>query len=176
MHINRGDLYRLLTRRFKFADKEDAIDAVQSAVAATWEVAILREPPRNPQAYSTVVAYRVMGRMIEQRRRFRRPRMDLRMGVVDPDYLEGPLLTTDESETAYDAHAVLEALPLNHADVLRRHYLEGKPLEELARTDGVSPECMRKRHERAIKYARKLFVTREEGGVTSDEGRVTSDK
>lgn len=162
MHINRSELYRLLTRRFVYVDSEDVVDAVQTAVATTWEVAILREPPRNPQAYSTVVAYRVMGRMIEHRRRFFRPYHDLRFGTQDNDGIDMALLTVEDNDVTVDAHAVLEALPANHADVLRRHYLEGKPLEELARTDGVTPECMRKRHERAIKCARKLFVTSDE--------------
>lgn len=162
MRINRSELYRMLTRRFKYVDTEDVVDAVQTAVATTWEVAILREPPRNPQAYSTVVAHRVMCRMIEHRRRFFRPYQDLRFGTPDADVMDPSLLTVDDADSTVDAHTVLESLPVIHADVLRRHYLEGRPLEEIARLEGVTAECMRKRHERAIKHARKLFVTSDE--------------
>ncbi|MEY3387211.1 MAG: Sigma-70, region 4 [Bacteroidota bacterium] len=161
MHIDRSELYRLLTRRFNYVDSDDVVDAVQTAIATTWEVAILREPPRNAQAYSTVVAYRAMCRTIEYRRRFYRPRNEMRFGTPDPDYVEGPLLISDDSETTYDAHAVLESLPANQAEILRLHYLEGKPLEELARHAGVTAECMRKRHERALKHARKIFSKKE---------------
>jgi DNA-directed RNA polymerase specialized sigma24 family protein len=49
-------------------------------------------------------------------------------------------------------------MPENYAVVLRKHYMEGLPLEEIARQEGVSGECIRKRHERALRYARKLFA------------------
>ena len=41
---------------------------------------------------------------------------------------------------------------------MRMHYLEGYTLEEAATKIGVTPECLRKRHERALKWARKKFA------------------
>lgn len=159
MDIDRTELYRYLTRRYSYVDVEEVQDAVQSAIAATWEVSVLREPPRNAQAYSTVVAHRMLIRQIEYRRRHMRPSYSLPNGWDDLIELAPPPISSRCVEAQVDAQTVLEALPCHYAEILRRHYLDGKTLDELARTDGVTPECMRKRHERAIKCARKMFVT-----------------
>lgn len=157
MHIDRSELYRYLTRRYSYVDAEEVNDAVQSAIVATWEVSVLREPPRNAQAYSTVVAHRTLLRYIEYRRRHIRPVRDEETGWEALESLGAATSPASATESIVDAHAVLETIPTHYADVLRRHYLEGHTLEELAKADGITPECMRKRHERAIKCARKMF-------------------
>lgn len=159
MDIDRSELYRYLTRRYSYVDVEEVRDAVQSAIAATWERSVLREPPQNLQAYSTVVAQRMLMRQIEYRRRHLNPSGILQNGWDDVGYLGHAPVTSRSAEANVDAQTVLKALPDHYASVLRRHYLDGHTLEELAHSEGVTPECMRKRHERAIKCARKMFVT-----------------
>lgn len=161
MEIDRSELYRYLTRRYSYVDVEEVRDAVQSAIAATWERSVLREPPQNVQAYSTVVAQRMLMRQIEYRRRHLNPTGILQNGWDDVGYLGYSSITSRDAEASVDAQTVLNALPDRYANILRRHYLDGHTLEELAHNEGVTPECMRKRHERAIKCARKMFANEE---------------
>lgn len=158
MDIDRSEIYRYLTRRYAYVDVEEVRDAVQSAVAATWERSVMREPPQNIQAYSTVVAHRMLLRQIEYRRRHLSPSGMMANGWDDIGYFGHSAASPRTAEANVDALTVLKALPDHYSSILRRHYLDGMTLEELAESDGVTPECMRKRHQRAIRYARKMFV------------------
>jgi DNA-directed RNA polymerase specialized sigma24 family protein len=100
-------------------------------------------------------------RQIEYRRRHLNPTGILQNGWDDVGHLGHAPVTSRGAEASVDAQTVLKALPDHYASILRRHYLDGLTLEELANTEGVTPECMRKRHERAIKYARKIFSKEE---------------
>lgn len=158
MIVDRNELYRVLTRKYYGAMRDDVHEAVQHAVVATYEASVLREPPHNVQAYVTTVASRALARSRAYSRRFVHPERDTFDGWASFEGLASPLVVVEQHDPTMDASIVIKAMPENYALVLRQHYIEGLPLEEIARQAGVSAECMRKRHERALKHARKLFV------------------
>jgi RNA polymerase sigma factor (sigma-70 family) len=57
-----------------------------------------------------------------------------------------------------DAASILTSLPSHYAEVLRMHYLEGLTLDETSRRLGCTAQSVRKRHERALRWARKRFA------------------
>ncbi|MBL0321240.1 MAG: sigma-70 family RNA polymerase sigma factor [Ignavibacteria bacterium] len=156
--VDRSELYRHLTRRYAGALPDDVHEAVQYAVVVAYETSVMREPPYNLQAYVTTVANRVMSRHAANARRFVHPERDGTDGWSPFEDRDSPLVTTEDHETTVDAGRVIGAMPDTYAEVLRKHYMLGLPLEEIARQEGVSGECIRKRHERALRYARKLFL------------------
>jgi RNA polymerase sigma factor (sigma-70 family) len=127
---------------------DDVHEAIQYAVVVAYEASMAREPLLNVQAYVTTVAHRALARTALERRK-------MMTMETPPEEHEG---TSEVHDDRVDAHAILGVLPPRYADVLRRHYLEGLPLEDIAREDGVSGPSVRKRHERAIKLARRLFA------------------
>jgi RNA polymerase sigma factor (sigma-70 family) len=99
----------------------------------------------------------MLSRQLQRQRRFLYPDHDPFLPWKD---LEGaPQVSKIENhESVIDVADILEQAPDTYAEVLRLHYLEGLPLEEAAEKLGVSGACLRKRHERALKWARKHFA------------------
>ncbi len=160
MTVDRNELYRYLTRKYRSASTDDVHDAVQYAVVVAYEASTLREPPQNVQAYITTVASRALARSYTKSRNI--VRSEPQQGDVW-DYAVGYgalKAERDVHDAAVDASSVLHALPATYAEVLRKHYLEGLSFEEIGRNEGVAGAAVRKRHERALKHARKMFAER----------------
>ncbi len=148
MQVDRNELYRLLTRRYVGTLADDVHEAIQYAVVVAYEASMAREPLQNVQAYVTTVAHRALARTATERRKV--------MSVKHlPEEQQG---APEAHDDRVDANVILGVLPPRYAEVLRRHYLEGLPLEDIARDEGVSGPSIRKRHERALKLARRLFA------------------
>lgn len=159
MKVNRGELYRFLSRRYSAASPDDVDEAIQHAVTVTYEMSVLREAPNNAQAYVTTVATRALARTVSRTRSMVHPDRDVEYGWMPYEHVASPLVVVPSHDDAVDASTVLARLPELDAALLRRHYLEGIPFEEIARELELTPECVRKRHERALKRARSLFAS-----------------
>jgi RNA polymerase sigma factor (sigma-70 family) len=153
------DLYRVLRRQFPRVDQEDLVEAVREAVVVSYlSDHQLQGGIRNVEAFSTIVARRSLGRELRRQRRLVHPDRAEQYGWDEIDVQTRTMI--DEEATcaaAIDASDIMEAMPDNYAEVMRMHYMEGLTLEEAAQRAGVTSECMRKRHERAIKWARRRF-------------------
>lgn len=159
MQVNRGELYRFLSRRYSAASSDDVDEAIQHAVTVTYEMSVLREAPNNAQAYVTTVAARTLARTVARSRSMVHPDRDEEYGWMPYERTSSHLVVVPSHENDVDASTVLSRLPEQDAALLRRHYLEGMPFEEIARELDLKPECVRKRHERALKRARSLFAS-----------------
>lgn len=154
------DLYRVLRRQFPRADHDDVVEAVREAEVVNY-LADIRAggSVRNVEAFSTVVAQRSLGREMRRQKRLLRPDV---VEHIDWDQIEmmRQTLPNEEETTAatIDAHDIMDAMPDIYAQVMQLHYLEGLTLDEAAKRIGVSAQCIRKRHERALKWARKRFA------------------
>ena len=160
MEVNRSELYRFLTRRYSAATPDDVDEAIQHAVTVTYEMSVMREAPNNAQAYVTTVAARALARTVTRTKSMVHPDRDDEYGWMPYERASSPLVVIPAHEDVVDASTVLAGLPEQDAALLRRHYLDGMPFEEIAREWDLKPECIRKRHERALKRARSLFVSR----------------
>ena len=155
MEINNGDIYLALRRRFTRADDADINDAVAVAHVATWEARETGVALRNVNAFATCVAKRAIGRQIRRSVRNVYPDRDEATTWDRVTTITNSLEVLEDHATNITAHDVVETAPEKYSEVLRLHYLEGYTLNEAAECAGVTPECMRKRHERALKWARK---------------------
>lgn len=157
-----ADVYRRYERLFPHCSPDDVDDAMSvAAIAAYHSVHTAREPINDAPAFQ----YRVMSRFLIRatKRRYRFVFPDQAESATGWDAIEdvrdeGRLLETTETlEDRLETEAILDHLPAHYAQVLNLHYLEGYTLEEAAHKVGVSGPCMRKRHERALKVARKIM-------------------
>lgn len=158
MERSTGFLYRLLTRQYAGVDKEDVRDAIGTAQLVTYERAMmLREPVLNEEAFLTCVARRTLNVMVKRKKRhvFPQDGGDEGWAMFEREYLVNE--PTEELDAIIESNHLLEVLPENYAEVLRLHYLEGITLDEASKRVGVSAECMRKRHERALRLARRML-------------------
>ena len=73
MEIDKSELYRMITRTFPRSHFDDVHDVIQATMAYAWERSQLREQPLNAQAYATVIAKRMMLKLVMQRRRYLYP-------------------------------------------------------------------------------------------------------
>lgn len=149
MEIDLGAFYRTLARSFRTVDRCDLADAIATSQAVVWEVRDQGTVVHNVEAYCTTIARRYLSREI------RRQRKHAALDLLDPEVWE--TMTMEEPEVLVDAHEVLEQAPEMFAEIMRLHYLEGRPFEDIARVLQISPEAARKRHERALKWARRTF-------------------
>ena len=106
----------------------------------------------------TTVAKRSLSREIRRQRRMVRPDNGehITWERVERERIE-PLDQESVHATAIDAADIMQAMPPTYAEVMRLYYLEGLTHEQVAERIGISHACVRKRHERAIKWARKTF-------------------
>jgi len=151
-------LYRLLTRQFAGVDKEDVRDAIGAAQLVTCERAMMaREPVLNEEAFMTCVARRALNVSVKRKKRLQYPQDagDEGWAIFEREYLYNE--PSETLDATVDSRRLLETLPHSYAEVLRLHYLEGITLDEASRRLGITAECMRKRHERALRMARRLL-------------------
>ena len=157
MEINAAEIYTNLSRRFSRVSPDDLDDAIAESHAVAWQARESGVVLHNVDAFCTVVAKRSLSRVMQRQRRSLYPDHD---PLVAWEELEGgsAIAVEEDQDARIDANDVLEEAPDLYAEVLRLHYLEGHTLEDAARTLGVSGACIRKRHERALKWARKHFA------------------
>jgi len=157
MEIDAAQIYATLHRRFERAEHEDIQDAVAESHATAWIAREAGKVLHNVDAFCTVVAKRALSRELQRQVRQIYPDRDHYVQWSD---LEGgsSLSEPPVAEEQFDAQTMLEEAPERYAEVLRLHYLEGKSLEEAARILGISSACIRKRHQRALQWARRRFV------------------
>ncbi len=151
-------LYRLLTRQFVGVDREDVRDAIGAAQLVTCERAMMaREPVLNEEAFMTCVARRALNVAVKRKKRHQFPQEggDEGWAIFEREYLY--VEPAEEIDAVVESHRLFEKLPTRYAEVLRLHYLEGITLDEASKRLGVTAECMRKRHERALRMARRMF-------------------
>lgn len=151
-------LYRLLTRQFVGVDKEDVRDAIGTAHLVTCERAMMaREPILNQEAFMTCVARRALNVAVKRKKRHQFPQDGGNEGwaMFEREHLY--IEPAEQIDAVVESHRLFESLPVSYAEVLRLHYLEGITLDEASKRLGVTPECMRKRHERALRMARRLL-------------------
>lgn len=158
MEVHLGEVYATLARRYDRAPKEDIEDAVAMAHVATWQAHDSGVPLRNVDAFATCVAKRSLGRIVKNGLRNVHPDSSDGFDWETVSTTNDRLHDKQDPYTELTAQAIVQAAPESYAEVMRLHYLEGYSLEEAAKLIGVSPECFRKRHERALKWARKKFV------------------
>ena len=158
MERSSGYLYRLLTRQFVGADKEDVRDAIGTAQLVACERTMMaREPVMNQDAFMTCVARRVLNSSVKRKRRHQFPQEggDEGWAMFEREHLY--IEPAEQMDAVVESQMLFESLPVSYAEVLRLHYLEGITLDEASKRLGVTPECMRKRHERALRMARRLL-------------------
>lgn len=151
-------LYRLLTRQFVGVDREDVRDAIGTAELVTCERAMMaREPIVNQEAFMTCVARRALNVAVKRRKRHQFPQEGGEEGwaMFEREYLY--VEPAEAMDAGVESRRLLESMPASYAEVLRLHYLEGITLDEASKRLGVTPECMRKRHERALRMARRML-------------------
>ena len=157
MEIDRDDIYIALYRRFGQTDLADIDDAVSTSHIAAWRARESGTAIYNVQAFCTCVAKRALIRNIEWQRRHIYPDRDEMVDWAGVHSMDKALQHDDDIETKVDAGVILDTAPDLYSDILRMYYLEGKTLEEVASIMNLTPECVRKRHERALKWARSFF-------------------
>ena len=150
-------VYRTLYRRYDSADPDDIDDAVATADVVAWQAREGGVELRNADAYRTLVAKRTLGHALKRLRKHVYPDRDESLGwstIPDADVSK---YGNEDPAIALDANGIIDKAPVNYAEVLRLHYLEGLTFEDAATRLGVTAECLRKRHERALKWAKKKF-------------------
>lgn len=157
MEVDKSELYRMITRTFPRSMYDDVHDIIQATVVQSWEKQHVHEPPENQQAYATVVAKRMMLKLVLHRQRFVYPDRETTHSWETLQEEQGCLRSEQNVEQDIDVQCVLRVLPDHYAMILKRHYLEGTPLRQIADELDVSPPAMRKRHQRALTLAREYF-------------------
>lgn len=169
-------LYRLLSRQFAGVDRDDVQDAISTAQLVRFERTLtLREPVLNEEAFMTCVARRALNVAVKRKNRHYFPQEAGEEGwaMFEREYMY--FEPEAELDASLESKRLLESMPSNYAEVLRMHYLEGITLDEASKRVGVTPECMRKRHERALRMARRALGATYAGKrtATPDEGKLT---
>ncbi len=156
MEINAAEIYTHLVRRYSRVELDDVDDAIAESRAAAWQAREAGVVLHNVDAFCTVVARRSLSRVMQRQRRALYPDHDPLVAWED---LEGgsAIAVEEDEDVRIDAREILNQAPEIYAEVLRLHYLEGLSFEEAAKQLGVSGACLRKRHERALKWARERF-------------------
>lgn len=139
------------------ADPDDIDDAVAVADAVAWQAREGGVELRNADAYRTIVAKRALGHALKRQRKHVYPDRDDSIAWSTIPEAEVSAYGYEDPSIPIDARGIISQAPVNYAEVLRLHYLEGLTFEDAAVRLGVSAECLRKRHERALKWARKKF-------------------
>jgi RNA polymerase sigma factor (sigma-70 family) len=157
MEINGAALYRTVAKRFTHAAPDELDDAVSASLVAIWEAREAGVELHRPEAYATTVARRAVGAQIRWRSKNVYPDSDERLDWKMLQLENGVLVEHPDHGAGVDALRVVAEAPTVYADVLRRHYLEGMDFSQIAEIDSVTTACVRKRHERALKWARQHF-------------------
>lgn len=157
MYLNNASLYRFLTKTFVMARAEDVKDAISVSTMAMLERNTPDNPILNVEAFRTTVAIRALHREYGRKRKFDYPDSHEYLCWDDYHATSEALIVNETASATIDANDIVEQAPNQYAEVMRLCYLEGLTLKEAAEQVGISHVAMRKRHERAIKWARKKF-------------------
>jgi RNA polymerase sigma factor (sigma-70 family) len=162
MLINNQKLTDYLRSRFQLLCEQDITEIVAYAESYIWEVQKDGRVVEKPDAYAMTIVQRLAIATIRRNQRHLYPDTDEEDAITWDDLCAtcGMLTDSYNPEDDYDAEAVLHEAPEHYAQVLRMHYLEGLDLAQVAKETGLTPACVRKRHERALKWARKYFEHR----------------
>jgi RNA polymerase sigma factor (sigma-70 family) len=162
MNAAEGQLYRYLTRCFPVMKPDDVYDAMNEARGEQLRQSLaLGRVVENVAAYTTVVARRSLAKAFRRRltmvsvEQVGESTIEAAAERVDVDRCADELRALDAK---VDAASILTSLPSHYAEVLRMHYLEGLTLDETSRRLGCTAQSVRKRHERALRWARKRFA------------------
>lgn len=155
MEVDKSELYRLITRTFPRSMYDDVHDVMQVSIVQTWLRRAMKEPPVNQQAYASAIAKRLMSKLVHHRNRFVYPDRETMRGWETLQEERGCLVHEQSTDESLDIQRVLKVLPEHYAYVLRRHYLEGISLRQIADELCVTAPAMRKRHQRALQLARE---------------------
>lgn len=162
MNAAEGQLYRYLTRCFPVMKPDDVYDAMNEARGEQLRQSLaLGRVVENVAAYTTVVARRSLAKAFRRRltmvsvEQVGESTIEAAAERVDVDRCTDELRALDAK---VDAASILTSLPSHYAEVLRMHYLEGLTLDETSRRLGCTAQSVRKRHERALRWARKRFA------------------
>jgi RNA polymerase sigma factor (sigma-70 family) len=158
MEVDLGSVYRTLAKRFRAVDRNDLDDAVATSRAVMWEVRDQGTVVHNAEAYCMTVARRELSREVRRQRRHFYPDQVGPEEWGDIGNANAAVVVIEEPEVQADVNEVLEQAPNLYAEIMRLHYLEGRSLEEIAKHLGITAEAARKRHERALKWARRTFA------------------
>ncbi len=156
MSPNHSDLCQHLARRFDRLLPDDIDDAIAESYIAAWNAAESGSTIHNVDAFCTVVAKRHLIRRHHETQRHVYPDHDESFSWND---LEGASGMVQEPAHDYvvDSQELLGAAPHIYATILRMHYLEGLTFEAIAEVLHVTSDCARKRHQRALRWARTHF-------------------
>lgn len=150
---------------------EDVRDAISSATVVLLErLTIAEKSVDNIQAFVTTVARRILSNIERQRRML--DSSDA-WDVARYTKYEQKYLSVDDEATIddrFETTMLMESLPIPYADVLRRRYLDGYSFEEISAETGISAACLRQRHARALRAARKILSAQEMYNGHGDEG------
>jgi len=157
VEIMNAEIYRSLTRKFDKAGNDDIYDAMSTSALVILERSPLLEPIQNQDAFRVVVARRELIRRHKKLDPLLFPDGDAvntweKVAIATHSYVEA-----HTTENKSDVARVLESIPERYSEVLRMHYLEGMTMEEIAVKLNLKSHCIRKRHERALKVAKKVF-------------------
>ena len=135
---------------------DDVDDAIAESYIAAWNAAESGSTIHNVDAFCTVVAKRHLIRRHHETQRHVYPDHDESFSWND---LEGASGMVQEPAHDYvvDSQELLGAAPHIYATILRMHYLEGLTFEAIAELLHVTSDCARKRHQRALRWARTHF-------------------
>lgn len=157
METKKNTVYRTLSRRYDKANHDDIEDAVAVADAVAWQVREGGVELRNGEAFRTLVARRTLGHSLRRQKKHVYPDRDDLNGWEEIPEADRSNYGGEDPAIRFDALNILDSAPVNYAEVLRLHYLEGLTFEDAALMLGVKAECLRKRHERALKWARRKY-------------------
>ncbi len=161
MNATEGQLYRYLSRCFPVMKPDDVFDAINEARGEHLRQAMeLGRVVENVAAYTTVVARRSLAKAFRRRltiMSFEQAGDGVVEAAADRQDVDRFTEESNALDASVDAQSILTDLPPQYAEVLRMHYLEGLTLDETSRRLGCSAQSIRKRHERALRWARKRF-------------------
>lgn len=153
----RGELHRRIHKYYKEALEDDVDEGIAAANLALWEATRKGVVIENQRAFSICVAKRYVAGIMQYRTKHLHPEQSEGQPVQGTEVWQDMVSVQSNEYARLDVATILAESPASYAEVLRKHYLEGETLEEIARETGNTSACIRKRHERALKWARKHF-------------------
>jgi RNA polymerase sigma factor (sigma-70 family) len=155
MRMSHPSLYRYLSRTVQRSSADEILDAISEGMYQTIRMK-QHTVVCNEDAFITKVAKRHIIKEMYRKDRFTYPDSDNTSWSVLEQTVKG--LQCNESNAEYiDAETILRSAPESYAEVMKMFYYEGLNLKEAADRAGISHAAMRKRHERALRWARETF-------------------
>ncbi|MBE0674481.1 MAG: sigma-70 family RNA polymerase sigma factor [Bacteroidales bacterium] len=144
---------RLFSIAFRILrSREDAEDAVQDTLLKLWKLRSGLEAYKSPEALAVVM---VRNTCIDTLRRFRTESIDDnpgRKGITVS--VPSPHDIYSQNETLLTIEGILESMPQNYSEILRKRDIEGQDYEEIAKSTDQNINSVRVMVSRARKYLR----------------------